>query len=389
MSAGVVVFDVLFCASSPSLGLELLQHKLSFAASPTADHSIIGCCQVRASDIRNEIKPMDIIVGINGKSLFIGGQTAVGNAQEAFDFAVSTICATPGPWRLRVARLRSTSPADGYKVDYLTPEEVIVLFREEVETVYDCKCDACASPPAPSISPSTPLISIPETPNMPDNAPNMPNNVPATPPPPPPSDPVPQLREVPAAGVQKVIIPKLDIPKPKIPKLDIPRPPPMPFHCPPAPSAQPESPAVLKIRKPDSNGNSCNGSIHTLKQNTPPTPLDTKASSNQQQLSMRFHGNDITMIPRNGKEKSFHTGGDTMIPRNVKEDGIFGSVFARVQTQAPSASASRPQQDTTNVYRITQRGGLFYGTHCDRAGIKAGWCSRFSFSFFFLFYILL
>jgi hypothetical protein len=96
------VFDVLF--TQPSLGLDLFPHKITIGNRTTA------CCQVINSKNMAEIYPLDILVSVNGVSLF--GSKELGeheSSQDHFEVAVDRIVASTLPRNIRVFRLHRYS----------------------------------------------------------------------------------------------------------------------------------------------------------------------------------------------------------------------------------------------------------------------------------------
>ena len=122
-------FDVTF--DQPSLGLDLFPHKISIQATPSSREQTVACCQVQASKNTIDIQKFDILVSVNGVSLF-GDQELKEHesSQIHFETAVDRIVESTVPRTVRVFRLWRPSPAaDGMTAVILTAEETAVLRR--------------------------------------------------------------------------------------------------------------------------------------------------------------------------------------------------------------------------------------------------------------------
>ena len=122
-------FDVTF--EQPSLGLDLFPHKISIQATPSSRAQTVACCQVQASKNTIDIQQFDILVSVNGVSLF-GDEELKENqsSQNHFEIAVDRIVESTVPRTVRVFRLwRSSAAADGMTSLILTEEETAVLRR--------------------------------------------------------------------------------------------------------------------------------------------------------------------------------------------------------------------------------------------------------------------
>ena len=169
-------FEVTF--PQPSLGLDLFPHKVVLGSKT------VGCCQVTASKNTTEILPHDILVSVNGLSLF-GDQDLADeeSAQIHFENAVDMIVASSTPRTLRVLRLaRTTFKADGLSALTLTKEE-----RQQLQKGPSLG-DTPPPPPPPGSPPPEPVPppdeAVPKAPSGPPMAPPAPL-APPTPAPPP------------------------------------------------------------------------------------------------------------------------------------------------------------------------------------------------------------